>query len=90
MQVHNPIYSIISSASASQRKQRYEEARSRSGHAGMSAGDEEEWQAGDFSSFSSTNPMVIGISEAQCWSGALADTVRRMLGPMNGGVPGIQ
>jgi hypothetical protein len=34
--------------------------------------------------------MVIGISEAQCWSGALADTVRRMLGPMNGGVPGIQ
>jgi hypothetical protein len=41
---------------ASQRKQGYEEARSRSGHAGMSAGDEEEWQAGDFSSFSSTNP----------------------------------
>jgi hypothetical protein len=57
----------------------------------MSAGDEEEWQAGDFSSFSSTTPRtVIGISEAQCWSGALADTVRRMLGPMNGGVPEIQ
>jgi hypothetical protein len=41
---------------ASQRKQGYEEPRSRSGHAGMSPGDEEEWQAGDFSSFSSTNP----------------------------------